>query len=303
MKEPPLVSIIMIFFNGEKFIQEAIESVLAQTYQNWELLLVDDGSTDDSTDHALDYARQYTDKMRYLEHSKHQNFGMSAARNLGLQHAKGEYLIFLDCDDVLMPRCLETLLKIFSCRPEVSAAYGNTLYWFQWSNGLKTSQMDRCDQVAEATIFPNTEFPPPSLLELFLNNGDTVPCICSLMIRHDFMKIIGGFEESFRGLYEDQVFYAKISLKATIFVTDECLSKYRQHSDSCCAAISDQRGHLEKRLLFLNWLKKYLLQEGKAGTNVWKILQAELFSYRYPRIDLIKKKIQGFLWKYIASEK
>src|SRR5258705_7087515 len=91
----PLVSVVMIFLNAESFIQEAIQSVLDQDYSNWELLLVDDGSSDGSTQIALAAAGQYPQRVHYLEHADHQNRGMSASRNLGARHAHGEYLAFL----------------------------------------------------------------------------------------------------------------------------------------------------------------------------------------------------------------
>src|SRR5215207_11709928 len=102
-----LVSSVMIFLNAEKFIEEAIESVFAQTYDNSELLLVDDGSTDDSTQIALRYAERDPEKVRYLEHPGHRNRGMSASRNLGVSHAEGEYVAFLDADDVWLPYKLQ----------------------------------------------------------------------------------------------------------------------------------------------------------------------------------------------------
>ena len=83
-----LVSVVIIFLNAENFIEEAIESVLAQTYGQWELLIVDDGSTDGSKNMARDYAIKNPDKIIYLEHPEHQNQGMSASRNLGIKHAK-----------------------------------------------------------------------------------------------------------------------------------------------------------------------------------------------------------------------
>ena len=89
MSSKPLVSGIIIFRNTQKFIEEAIQSVFAQTYDNWELLLVDDGSTDGSREIAQRYAIQYPEKVRYLEHENHQNLGVSAARNLGVTSAKG----------------------------------------------------------------------------------------------------------------------------------------------------------------------------------------------------------------------
>lgn len=83
MIKQPLVSVIIPFLNAERFIEEAIESVLAQTYKNWELLLVDDGSDDKSTKIALDYAKKCHGKVFYFEHDRHHNIGTSASRNLG----------------------------------------------------------------------------------------------------------------------------------------------------------------------------------------------------------------------------
>src|SRR5436190_10910923 len=90
-----LVSVIMIFLDEKRFIREAIQSVLAQTYENWELLLLDDGSRDGSSEIARCIAAQHTTRVRYLEHTGHQNLGMSASRNLGIRYAKGAYVAFL----------------------------------------------------------------------------------------------------------------------------------------------------------------------------------------------------------------
>ncbi len=100
MSSKPRVSVVTIFLNAEKFIYEAIESVFAQTYADWELLLVDDGSTDASTEVAYRWAGRYPNRVRYLEHDRHQNRGMSASRNLGAGNARGEYVAFLDGDYV-----------------------------------------------------------------------------------------------------------------------------------------------------------------------------------------------------------
>src|SRR5436190_7580701 len=99
----PLVSIIIPFWNTEKFLQEAIDSVVSQSYENWELLLVDDGSTDLSTEIAQQCAKQNPKKIHCLQHDAHDNRGVSAARNLGIRHAAGEYVCFLDADDVFLP--------------------------------------------------------------------------------------------------------------------------------------------------------------------------------------------------------
>ena len=104
--------------NEERFIQEAIDSVFAQTYDQWELLLVDDGSTDKSGKIAQKYAKKYPGKINYLDHDRHGNRGMSASRNLGVRSAKGKYISFLDGDDVWLPKKLEEQVGILKKNPK-----------------------------------------------------------------------------------------------------------------------------------------------------------------------------------------
>ncbi|WP_144427427.1 glycosyltransferase family 2 protein [Nostoc piscinale] len=166
MNKKPLVSCIVIFFNaGEKFFIEAIESVFAQTYDNWELLLVDDGSTDGSSVIALQYAEKYLEKVRYLQHEHHQNRGMSATRNLGIRNAKGEYIAFLDADDVWLPQKLEQQLAIMESNPQAKVVFGSTQFWYSWTGNPKDSKRDR---IRELGIPSNGLFHPPKLLVLLL---------------------------------------------------------------------------------------------------------------------------------------
>lgn len=93
----PLVSIITPAYNTEKYIAEAIESVINQTWQNWELLLINDGSTD----RTKEICQQYAERDSRIRLTNTENHGVSAARNIGLKQIKGEYVTFLDSDDVL----------------------------------------------------------------------------------------------------------------------------------------------------------------------------------------------------------
>src|SRR5215210_6167296 len=142
MSSMPLVSVIVPFLNTGRFIQETIESVFAQTYDNWELLLADDGSTDDSTQIALGIAAQYPGKVRYVEHHGHLNRGASATRNLGIKHAKGDILAFLDSDDVWLQHKLHEQVAILDSHPEVTVLYGNTQHWYSWAEKDTNSQRD-----------------------------------------------------------------------------------------------------------------------------------------------------------------
>ena len=99
-----LVTIITPIFNGEEFLSACIESVIGQTYSCWELILVDDGSTDSSGE----ICRSYAEKDGRISYIGIPHAGVSAARNAALEQARGEYIFFLDCDDIIHPQLIET---------------------------------------------------------------------------------------------------------------------------------------------------------------------------------------------------
>jgi glycosyltransferase involved in cell wall biosynthesis len=285
------VSIITIFFNAEKFLAEAINSAIAQTYDFWELLLIDDGSSDGSTEIALRYAQQYPEQVRYLEHENHQNLGMSAARNLGINNAKGEYISFLDADDLWLPDKLEKQVAILESQPDAAFLCAPALWWYGWTN--KPEDLKR-DFVQHFALKIDTVVAPPQLLILFLQ--DEWASLCDLLVPLALVKSVGGYESSFRGMYEDQAFHAKLCLKSSVFVTSNCWYWYRQHSDACTLLSHQARQTRTARYIFLTWLKKYLSQKGLKNTEFWQILQQERKPYRLlsrigKRIEMITKQI------------
>ncbi len=112
MQNMPLVSVITPTYNRAHTIQQAVESLLGQTYRNWELIVIDDGSTDD-TKKIIDDIDD--DRIRYFYQ---ENKGPTAARNTGIAHAKGYWVTYLDSDDVLFPACLETMLEWLTKNPK-----------------------------------------------------------------------------------------------------------------------------------------------------------------------------------------
>ena len=106
MENVGVVSVIIPMYNKEKNIARTIDSVLAQDYPWWELVVVDDGSSDGS----VSVVERYEDARIRL--FRKENGGVSAARNYGVQKATGEYVVYLDADDSLMPSCLLTLLDV-----------------------------------------------------------------------------------------------------------------------------------------------------------------------------------------------
>lgn len=283
MNSKPLVSCIIIFFNAERFFEEAIESVFSQSYDNWELLLADDGSKDGSTLIARQYAQKYPEKIRYLEHENHQNCGMSATRNLGIRHAEGKYIGFLDADDVWLSCKLEQQVAILETYPEAAMVYGQSQYWYSWTGNPR--DIDR-DYIPELGIRPNTLVNPPNLLTLCYPLGKTItPPPTDILLRSEAIKRIGGFEEGFRDIYqmyEDQAFFSKLFLNASVFVANKCWDKYRLHPDSWSSLVNKAGQYHTVRLYFLNWLEEYLSNQGAKDTQVWNLLQKTLWIYRHP---------------------
>ena len=257
MNRKPLISVIIIFLNAERFIAEAIESVFGQNYDDWELLLVDDGSSDVSSAIARRYTEQHPEKVYYFEHAGHENRGMSASRNLGIRHARGQYIALLDADDVWLPKKLEYQVEILSRYPEAGMVVGPIQWWYSWTG--------KPDDFARDFVAPfppelqsDSLVQPPKLLISLLRQA-TVSATSSLL-RREVVDFVGGYEEDFRGMFEDQAFAAKVYLTAPVFVAADCHYKWRKHPNSCCAVAVETAQYEHARFDFLRWLQRYLSQ-------------------------------------------
>jgi glycosyltransferase involved in cell wall biosynthesis len=283
----PLVSVIMIFLNAEKFIQEAIESMLNQTYLNWELILVDDGSTDTSTQIARQYAHQYLDKIRYVQHQNHQNRGMSASRNQGIRESRGEYIAFLDADDVYLPEKLERQVALLNSQPAAAMVYGTTQYWFSWTGKPEDYSHDSMRTLG---VRVDRLYRPSELVARFLANTARTPATCSVLIRREAVEKVRGFEEHFAGMFEDQVFFYKLCVQEPVYVESGCWSRYRQHPDSH-VYVSRRTGKWDPghrlsptRADFLRWLESYLTEQNVGDPKIRQLLRKELWSYQHPQL-------------------
>jgi glycosyltransferase involved in cell wall biosynthesis len=255
MSARPLVSVVIIFLNAERFIREAIESVVGQTYAGWELLLVDDGSADASGSIALEFADRFPERIRYLTHPDRENRGMSASRNLGIRHATGDFVALLDADDVWLTEKLERQVAILAANPRAAMVYGPTQWWFGWTGQPAD---DARDFIHDLGVPPDRLIEPPTLLTALLRDEGVSPCTCSILIRRDVLEAVGGFEERFRGLYEDQALCAKVCLRWPVFAASECWYRYRQHPDSACAVAERAGTRQASRQVYLDWLAAWL---------------------------------------------
>ena len=248
----PTVSVIVPFLDAGAFLAESIASVRAQIEPSWELLLVDDGSRDRSSDIARAEAARDPERIRYLEHAGHARRGASAARNLGIRHARGRYLAFLDADDVWLPGKLAAQVAIADARPEAGMIYNRTQYWYSWTGAEADGRRDFTEQLGVAS---NTLIAPPGLLTLILRGESPVPCTCSVLVRREVIERVGGFEEQFLDLFTDQAFYAKVLLGTAVLAADGCWDRYRQHPAQSCATAERSGRILVARRALLEWLE------------------------------------------------
>ncbi|MFN3847541.1 MAG: glycosyltransferase family 2 protein [Paracoccaceae bacterium] len=283
----PRVSAIIIFLNGEAFIAEAIESIRAQTFTDWELILVDDGTTDGATAIAQRYASENPGKIRYIDHPGHENRGMSASRNAGIHVARGEFVAFLDADDIWLPRRLEVHVAALDAHPDVSMTMGPTLLWSSWAESAQHAKrwFAMPDYHTELGLPIGKVLEPPIVAIGFLeSHGGNVPGICSLLARRADVLAAGGFDDSFRTLYEDQVFFFRMTLRYRIIVLDEVLDYYRQHPSSAVHAAGGAAGDMRMRPVFLEWLQDEMIEGGFKSKRLWKAFRAEMWRFDNPRL-------------------
>jgi len=193
-----LITVVIPVYNGEKFLSEAIDSVLSQSYRPIEIIVVDDGSTDGSRDIALSYS---LDNYIYQD-----NAGAAAARNRGILAAKGEYISFLDADDLWMPSKLSAQIAAFSNDPAVDIVIGYVEQFV--SPELDTQAMKKHHLHSK---------PLPGYTPI------------AMLVRHDFFEAVGFFHASFH-VGETVSFFARVmEMDLNIEVLPDILARRRIH--------------------------------------------------------------------------
>jgi Glycosyltransferases involved in cell wall biogenesis len=287
----PEVSIITAFYNEERFLVEAVESVLDQEFSNWELILIDDGSSDGSTAIAQAYAEAYKGKIIYLEHAGHANKSTAASRNLGIAHARGELVAFLDADDVWLPTKLRIQVKIMQIYPQISMLLEASDYWFSWD--VDTTRQDIVVQVGRER---DRVFYPPELAEtIYPLVKAAAPCPSAIMVRRGALLKLGGFEAGFTGkyqLYEDQAFLMKFYLNEPIYISSLCNNKYRQRVGSCVQWVRKEGSYHVVRKYFLDWMRQYMQLRAIRHKKVQRLLSRALDQYNRPVWYFMRNNLQ-----------
>ena len=251
----PKVSAIIIVLDGERFIGEAIDSVLGQEGPSLELLVVDDGSTD----RTVEIVRSFGKLARLLAHPGGANLGMSASRNLGIREARGDYVAFLDADDVWLDDKTNAQAAILDEEPGTGIVYGRTMIWHSWDNDSTQS-----DHFYDLGVAGDRTYAPGTLFRQLLANQYQSPTTCNAMARREALLAVGGCDPALRGLFEDQLLFAKLLLRYPAHVSSRCWAKYRQHGQNASASAGGRLSVERQQRNDLRSVRRYIRDSGGA---------------------------------------
>lgn len=202
-----IVSVIIPAYNASDFIVETIRSVMQQSYTEWELIISDDGSTDNTADAVRPFLNQ---RVRYI---KHPNGGVSLARNRGAEIAIGKYLAFLDADDLLTPYSLEKKVHVMQQHEDIALVFCDVAIIDAKSNktGEELIGSDH-DVLKHLLLWDRTVIPGPS----------------SILVTREAYDAVGGFDPEF-STAADQDFFFRVACRMKCYRIPEVLTLYRKH--------------------------------------------------------------------------
>lgn len=202
----PEISVIIPVHNSADYVAEAIDSVLAQTYPNYEIIVVDDGSTDSTPEIVKGYGHEVT-------YVRQENGGAASARNHGIGLARGTYIAFLDADDMWLPEKLEKQIKLFQNDPELGLVFTEN-YLFD-EDGIYCDSLEKQVRLMTGDLAQN----------IFMNSGVATPTV---MVRKEVFEKLGTFEETLTQAEDDNM-WIRITCNYRGMLIDEPLVKIREH--------------------------------------------------------------------------
>lgn len=283
MTEKPLVSVIINCYNGEKYLREAIDSVLAQTYKNWEIVFWDNQSTDST--HEI--VESYKDpRIHYFYAPKHTPLG--EARNLAVEKANGEYINFLDADDVWMPEKLEKQIKLIE-PGKLEVVYTNFELLYDKSQPFNEGMVKYYHRLQKRKFKESLSF-----YENLLIHNSII--FSSVLFNKKLFLSVGGINEVFNQ-NEDYEILLKLSLKTDALSTGDKDVLYRIHLSNN-SSINGNAHLLENREIFKGLPRSKALDNAKIANEV----RYAIYLYRSGRTkDALKHFIKYGNFKQLTS--
>ncbi|MDD2236996.1 MAG: glycosyltransferase [Kiritimatiellae bacterium] len=238
----PTVSICMPSRNQARFLPQTLDSALAQTFQDFEIIIVDDGSTDESPAIHQQYAARYPERITALTHPEHAHLGISATTNRALDHASGELIVILDSDDLWRPDTLERRLHFMRKNPEI--ALMATHY------DLINEHNEIIRQKAAPDLRDDCKNPFLLTHRLILGCDIGNPTI---MLRRDALRHMQAFDETL--IHGDWELWVRIASRHSVGFLPEVTALHRRHQGNITGAHTMQE-ELARRLAVMNALRQ-----------------------------------------------
>lgn len=268
------VSVIIPTRNSEKYIGEAIESVVAQTYQHLDIIIVDDGSIDNTKEIIKKFIKSYPDKITF---TSQKNLGPSSARNKGIVCSKGEYIAFLDSDDIWLKEKLELQIKA------LNLSKAGLVYTDYYVEELLTG----ANSINHCVTFSRNKFK-----ELFLLQNPVFTS--TVLVKRECLKKVGSFDESLH-VAEDWDLWLRLFKEYDFVRVPVPLVRQRVRKNS---QSSEPEKNLSNDLLFLSKIFS------ECGTDIKKNQRSKAYSYRYYSAAIAykdsKKRLEAAKYFYKA---
>ena len=245
------ISVVMSIYNGERYLSLAIESILKQTFKDFEFIIVDDGSTDRS----LEIIRKYEKKDSRIRVLVQENQGLAAALNNGIAMARGEYIARMDDDDISLPNRLELQYNFMESHPEIVASSGKFIIINKWGDAY----MEMPLEVNSSVIDSN-----------HINYGKTSMCHPASIIRKTAWEVVGGYSPDIR-YAQDLDLWLKLGEIGSLTNLQEPLIRYRLHNNAASG-----KHRQEQRQCVLLSIKRARQRRGVGDDNFPKINSGEL---------------------------
>jgi glycosyltransferase involved in cell wall biosynthesis len=224
----PLFSVIMPCYKMGRFVGEALASVGAQTYRDWEVIVVDDCGPDDGTKEAVDTFAQKFPKHRVELFRHERNRGVSAARNTAIQAARGGWLAFLDPDDVWLPEKLSKQAAVFEADRNIVTVYTQALI-------SRSGEGSNYNPGVELT--GNAPRSEPAEAVIAIASGEIMFAFSSLVLKREICEMTGGFQENLAFQNEDRLLIGSCALFGQLAWVPEPLCVYRMHDGSATTSV------------------------------------------------------------------
>jgi glycosyltransferase involved in cell wall biosynthesis len=266
----PLVSVIIPCYNNGRYLSEAIESVLGQTWRCIEIIVIDDGSSDDTES----VAARYTGRIVFR---KQRNQGASVARNLGIQVSRGSYLQFLDADDLLERRKIEHHVRYLEEHADVGIVYGDARYFTDEDPNLRLCSLvgDNLPWQAEDQWIENSWAAPGTMVEKFLDRN-LLP-VNTALVRRSVVEQAGAWDEQLRAVEDWELWlrYAAKGVKYQFLKGEETLALIRSRLDSTSR---DLKRNLQA-MQAMHWRASRYLAHPHLRLRNYEMIKRNLFLY------------------------